>query len=408
MVAEARERLGGRAWTTELFRRRLDVGGTFVHWTQPHIWSELTRYGLPVSRRPAIERAVWTAGGVRRVGDLASLRSFIADAMDEYTADALGLFPRPYDGFSSSLAKGIDHLTMADGLAELSMPDDVKEAVHGFWSVNCNRPCEDGALSHALHLVALSGGDWRHFNEVCTGFKVAAGTSALIDAIRADADPEIRLRCRVRAVEEVENAVRVQLDDGGEVPAQTCIVALPLNVLSDVDFTPRLSQGKTAALEEGAPTGGFKLWVQLRGSVRSSLCMASGSHELMFARSEAETPEGTLLSCYGPDREAVDLEDSGIISDLVREWLPEVHVAKHWLHDWAADEFSRETWRVPRPGQLSKYEAVLEDAHGRVSFAGSDLARGWCGFLDGAVESGMRSAQAVRAILGPPSTQQAI
>jgi monoamine oxidase len=385
LVLEARDRLGGRVWTIDRFGTRIDVGATFVHWTQPHVWAELTRYGLPIAPRPPIEQTVWLAGGRRHTGGLAALWSFVAEAMDEFTAGARERFPRPYEPSAASDGLAADASSMADRVAALSCADDVKEIVHGFWSVNCNGPCEDGALSHALHWVALTGGDWRLFNEACARYKIVGGAGRLIDGIASDARPEVRLGAQVVAVEQDEEGVVARLADGAEAKARACVVALPINALGSIAF-----DFDTPGREE-APATGFKLWLQLRGTVPVSLCMASGRRPLMFGRSEAETTRGTLLSCYGADRAALDLDDPVAISELVAEWLPGARVDEHWLYDWADDELSRETWWVPRPGRLSRHEA----ANGRVVFAGADTARGWGGFLDGAVESGLRSARVV-------------
>jgi len=45
-----------------------------------------------------------------------------------------------------------------------------------------------------------------------------------------------------------------------------------------------------------------------------------------------------------------------------------------------------------RTGFLSTYLPAMQAAHGRVLFAGSDIANGWGGFIDGAIESGMGAA----------------
>jgi monoamine oxidase len=77
-------------------------------------------------------------------------------------------------------------------------------------------------------------------------------------------------------------------------------------------------------------------------------------------------------------------------------------------HDWWRDEYSRGTWSVFRPGQLTVLPA-LQARHGRVVFAGSDVADGWNGFMDGAVESGLRAARSVTQLLQParaPATAQ--
>jgi monoamine oxidase len=43
LLLEARDRLGGRAYTSSLGDSEVELGGAFVHWFQPHIFAELTR-----------------------------------------------------------------------------------------------------------------------------------------------------------------------------------------------------------------------------------------------------------------------------------------------------------------------------------------------------------------------------
>jgi monoamine oxidase len=73
-------------------------------------------------------------------------------------------------------------------------------------------------------------------------------------------------------------------------------------------------------------------------------------------------------------------------------WRPDLEVLDVTGHDWVADRFSGETWPMLRPGQLRQLQA-LQQPQGRVHIAGSDYATGWAGFIDGAIESGLRSAR---------------
>ena len=56
-----------------------------------------------------------------------------------------------------------------------------------------------------------------------------------------------------------------------------------------------------------------------------------------------------------------------------------------------------------RTGFLSNHLAAMQSRHGNVSFAGSDIANGWGGFIDGAIESGMEAALDAASLLGPRS-----
>ena len=53
LVLEARDRLGGRAYTNRLAGSDVELGGAHVHWFQPHVFAEMTRYGIPFHAMPA-------------------------------------------------------------------------------------------------------------------------------------------------------------------------------------------------------------------------------------------------------------------------------------------------------------------------------------------------------------------
>jgi monoamine oxidase len=62
LLLEARDRLGGRTWTHPWNGTDIELGGGWVHWHQPHVWSEITRAGLPTERGEDAARASWFAG----------------------------------------------------------------------------------------------------------------------------------------------------------------------------------------------------------------------------------------------------------------------------------------------------------------------------------------------------------
>ena len=141
--------------------------------------------------------------------------------------------------------------------------------------------------------------------------------------------------------------------------------------------------------------------MKLRESVESVLCMSAASEPLMFARYEAKLASGSLLGCYGADRAVLGDDPHDAAQRAIDLWLPGCTVDACWIHDWSDDEFSGETWRVPRPGQFTRFAAELERAEAGLVLAGSDCARGWTGFLDGAVESGLSTARRTSNLLLP-------
>jgi monoamine oxidase len=109
-----------------------------------------------------------------------------------------------------------------------------------------------------------------------------------------------------------------------------------------------------------------------------------------------------LLMAFGPDAERMAPDDEPAVRRAVGQLLPDgAEVVAVTGHDWRADEFSLGTWSVFRPGQLSGALAALQSPHGRVVFAGGDVANGWNGFIDGAIESGLWATRSVTQLLEP-------
>ena len=91
LLLEARDRLGGRTWSGRWHDVPIEYGGAWVHWHQPHTFSELTRAGLTVSVSDDAARAFWYVGGERRSGPSSSAMPSPAAAG---TASSTG-FARP-------------------------------------------------------------------------------------------------------------------------------------------------------------------------------------------------------------------------------------------------------------------------------------------------------------------------
>src|ERR671915_1832474 len=70
LLLEARDRLGGRTWTDTWNGTPIERGGGWVHWHQPHVWTEITRAGLAVEVSEDAQIAGWYVGEERRSGTI--------------------------------------------------------------------------------------------------------------------------------------------------------------------------------------------------------------------------------------------------------------------------------------------------------------------------------------------------
>jgi len=115
-----------------------------------------------------------------------------------------------------------------------------------------------------------------------------------------------------------------------------------------------------------------------------------------FGYLDSETLDGDgsqLLIGFGPDAERCPVDDLTALAGALGDILPGYELLGATAHDWLADEFSRGTWAIHRPGWYEHHHAAMRVPEGRVALTGSDLADGWARFIDGAIESGLRAGR---------------
>ena len=189
--------------------------------------------------------------------------------------------------------------------------------------------------------------------------------------------------------------------DGEAFSGAAVVVTVPLNTLGAINFSPQLAQQKRIEADRGQASRGLKVWARVRGDLEPFYVMAPDDQPITFlGTSKLLADSNQMLFAFGPDADRLSPDDEPAVRRAVAELLPEhLEVVAATGHNWRADEFSRGTWSVFRPGQLSGALAALQAPHGRVVFAGADIAAGWNGFIDGAIESGLRAGRSVIQLL---------
>jgi monoamine oxidase len=220
---------------------------------------------------------------------------------------------------------------------------------------------------------------------------IVGGTRALLDAIAATAPFERRLNSTVTAVTQRGDRVEVETREAGGFAARAVVVAVPLNALGAIEFTPRLSEDKRRAIALGQASRGIKIFIRARGEPVAHNTVRP-HHPFGYLGTEWVNGDGSqLLIGFGPDAERCDPGDVAALQGQLEAILPGYEVLDATAHDWLSDEMSRGTWAIHRPGWYEHHHAAMQIPEGRVLLAGSDIANGWAGFIDGAIESGIRA-----------------
>ncbi|MBR8640470.1 FAD-dependent oxidoreductase [Streptomyces tuirus] len=399
VVLEARDRMGGRTWTDHRLGRDLEIGGTWLHWVQPHAWAEVTRYGLDVTRGPRSEETYWLAGDEVRRGNLDDFMRLIDPGMTRLLADTMKWIPRPDAPLTVPELADVDRLNLQEVLDRLELSVDERNANEAAWVGHFNAPLSTCAYTAAMRWTAATAGSWHLMHEASAIFRLVGGTRSLVEAIAADADAEIRLNSPVHSVRHDARGAEITYGAGRTIGARRVVITVPQNTLHQLDIAPALPENKIHPSVEKTASRGAKAWIRVRGPIKPFFAYSSQHHPLSVVRTEYLGDDDAVLVAFGADATRIDVNDPQAVSAALKVWRDDLEVLEVGGHDWMADPYSQETWLIQQPGQLTRYLRDQQENTGVLHFASSDYANIWAGFIDGAVESGTRVGRHIRSEL---------
>ena len=392
LLLEARDRLGGRTWTSPWDGTAIEYGGGWVHWHQPHTWSEITRAGLVVALSDNAQVAGWYVGDERRAGTIDERDAIAQRGWDLFVDGVYEALPNPHDPlYAIDRLARFDRLTIADRVDQLTLEPEERDVLVAELESLAHAPLTDAGAVSVLRWHALSGYSLALTQYTGGRVTLVGGTKALLEAIATGAPFETRLGAAVAGVTQDRDHVEVQTRDGAVVQGRVVVVAAPLNVLGAISFAPALSERKREAIALGQASRGIKIFIRARGESRLQNAIRPG-HPFGYLDTELLLGDGSqLMIGFGVDAAICDAGDLPAVQRQLDELVPGYAVLDATAHDWLADEFSAGTWAIHRPGWYEHWHAEMQVPEGRVLLAGSDLANGWAGFIDGAIESGLRA-----------------
>ncbi len=397
LVLEARDRLGGRTW----YRRfadtahRVELGGTwFDEGTQRNIAREIERYSIPTVLSPAGQELRVTLSGRRLERHEQPVPINVRPALDK----ALDFIVE--QSRRVTFGSGLDHPDLHDldvAFSEFIAPWANRAIVADYlwmwvgFAFGC-LPHEVSALQVLTWVEGYDNSTWTLDDAPATKF--ADGTISLVDALAQDGGAEIQLSSPVASIAELDDGIDVTTENGEIFKATYGLLATPVNTWRDIDLPISRDSLKVQFAEEGQAGKAVKLHALVE-NVPELLIGSGWGGPLNWVSEQANFDGGRLLVGIGADASRIDFTDSAQVEEAIREFAPDATVRSCDGHDWTADRFAKGTWAAFRPGQLSRFYSDFTVPFGRLHFAGSDIAQGWAGFMDGAIESGAVAAAAI-------------
>lgn len=407
-IVEARDRIGGRAWTDDRLGRPLELGATWVHWHQPHIWAEITRYNQNIVASPIVDTAYWLADGELKSGTEAEMDAKLAAPMAKIFENSREFFPEPHKpllileeeyGASQELKDAFlaaDAASVLDAVDTDEFTQEEKDLCNAYWSAGYIGNPATGSALMAKQWAALCDHRLSLVDEQTLRYKLVNGMRGIYDNIARDLTGEIRLNTAVTKIEHHENGATVTYADGTQEQADAVIVTVPVGALGSIEFSPALPEGAQATVEEKWNSTGFKAWIKIKGH-HNIFGYAPQPYTVSVLRSEYfEDDDTTICVAFGSDHTKFDLNSIEDAQKVIDQWRPDLEVVGVTGHNWVGDEYSGQAWATLKRGQFTNGWHHFRASTSALHFAGADWAAGWRGVVvDGAIETGISTAREV-------------
>lgn len=377
-ILEARDRIGGRAYTDTSLGAPYDAGAANIHWSDRNPWIAFAReLGVPiVSEGWGGGFAVYQTGRQMTEAERNERRRAFGQVWNRL--DSLGDKDGPLSWGAATpaelaAARSIIHFTMGD---------------------------EPERVSAADYARLWSGSD----------YEVPGGYGALVQ--RFGAGLPIRLSTPVDSIGWDGAGVTVNTA-AGALSAQTVIVTVPVGVLQagGIRFVPGLPAPTLAAID-GLQMGALtKIALRIEGD-RLGFDPASS----LFDAGDADAPLSVEMWPFdrnlavmmlggdharrvvglGPDAAIAYATDrlAAMLGDRVRARITGGHLAGWWSDPWARGSYS-----LCKPGQAGARDELARPVAGRLWFAGEATAGGASVTVGGATLAGQAAARQALAAL---------
>jgi monoamine oxidase len=364
-VLEARDRSGGRVWSTQFAGGVVERGAEFVLPGNTAIAEAVARLGLGLVRKGTLYGDRRPAGGL----------PVSADAV-RAAAARVGASSIPVGSTVRSVLLGAE---LGPGLAE---------AIQARIEVSCAYPADDLAGSVVSEGSAAFGQFETH--------SVAGGNQALAIALAASLDGRVRLSSPVGRLGWGPGGVAVNLS-GGVEEYDRAVIAVPASVLDRIEFDPALPHAKAHALAGVRYGHAAKLFVALRAPAEPSAVLSVPDRYWCYTQLGADGAPAPFVAAFAGTPGAIERLR---VADGPEPWLESLAALRPDLSldrgtvaisTWADDAWAGGAYSAYAASSPLQHEQLAR-AVGPLAFAGEHTAGTLHGTMEGAIRSGQRAA----------------
>ena len=375
-IVEARPRLGGRAHASPWGAAgvAVDYGGGWIRKDHAQMIGLAQRLGLPLSPRAPITQHSHFRNGMWHAAPAEDMKAHQA-GLTQLLTDAAQMSD------DTPASRALNAMTLQDYLTHRALPASVEREVLAWWALSGSAPPNQVGVNEYL-TPKLAKGLLVKLEELA--FTVQGGASIIPQEAAKASGADVVLGDAAERLEDRGDCVQATLASGRKITARTALVALPLNTLSQIRFTPPLNPAQSRLRKLGHQGAAIKLMIRAQGPSPGHLATGEALG-LRWIYADRHLPDGsTLLVAFGRFQD-VGEPTLATVQAAMAAAFPTAEVLDFDWHDWVNDPFARGTWVSPALHSLPDYAAQHWAMQGRIAFAGSDLYSTEQGWFEGAL-----------------------
>jgi len=420
LVLEAQQRVGGRIHSMRQLGGTAEAGGTYIGAGYSRVIGTAERHGVELMDvTPVLE--FFREQDLVLNGEIIRQKDWPTHPANDFPAADKHHMPWNYhrvltmrDNPLASPEEWLDpkHAALDVSAHEwfkgVGLSDRAIELAYGL-NVSFGRDAHDVSALLLLFRGAFSKAQRALAPTDSLGFTARHGVQRIPEAMAAALAGGVELDRAVTAVVLERDRAVVATADGRRVTARHVVAAVPTGVLRRIAIEPKLpaAQAEAVAALPSQPLTQVYLAPRSRfwehDGYAPSLFTDTRAGMLAAARNRDRPTEVTSLTAWITGDTAAELdrlspaEAGRAVIAAIETLRPAAkgQLEPIGLHSWGADPYAAGAWAYFRPGQVTRFAAVLGRPHGRLHFCGEHLATISRG-MEGAMES---AEEAVAAIL---------
>ena len=388
-IVEARGRLGGRAHSRPWGDAGIvEYGGGWVRTDHTLMLGLAKRLGFPLAPRAASLGHSYFRDGASHLSPAEDMAEYAA-ALTRLKADATLI------ASNTPESAALHDLTLQAYLDLRDVPQSLRREILAWWSISGSGSPGAVGVDELLTGKLGVGLDVKLQELALT---VPGGVRSVAEAAAGASGADVVLADPVERLADTDGGVRVTLASGRTLQARTALVALPLNCLGQVRFTPPLNPDQERLRQVGHGGRALKLLIRARGPQPGQLATGLTAGLRWIYADRALEDGTTLLVAFGLQISTDDPSEADVRAALTAAF-PGAQYLDHDWHDWCADPFARGTWVSPLLSTLPDYAPDHWAPRGRLAFAGSDLYSVEQGWFEGALLTARAAVSALHDLL---------